>query len=270
MCNLYAELSRLAANTQHFFNAQKSYNPTPAIQTMEKPYMKKTLVVETDLFKNTPKNAARYSVIWLHGLGADGYDFAPMATALEKTLPLPVRFIFPHAPLRAVTLNNGYVMPAWYDITGLDLHAREDKAGLTETTQTVDALIQHENQQDIPTENILLGGFSQGGASAVYIGTHYPQKLRGIIVFSGYLPFYKTLQQDKHPANQETSIFWAQGLNDTVVIPSFGKIAVRALKSAEYNVAFKHYEMGHEVCDEEIQDCAQWILSQCENIKIIP
>lgn len=224
-----------------------------------------SIVVETNAFKTCSDVNQKYSLIWLHGLGADGYDFVPMAKEIERKISLPIRFIFPHAPKRPVTLNNGYVMPAWYDITGLDLESREDREGLENSAKQIDEILQHEIQFGISSERIFLGGFSQGGAQAIYMGLRYPVKLAGLIVFSGYLPFYKTLsddlQQSVYP-NVNTLIFWAQGTEDTVVLPTFGKVSVRALEKAGLSVDFHSYPMAHQVCDEEIKELTEWMIKR--------
>jgi len=202
---------------------------------------------------------AQYAMIWCHGLGADGHDFVPVGEALQRRLNLPMRFIFPHAPLRPVTLNNGYVMRAWYDITGLSIESREDREGLDQTAQQLDSLIQQQVQLGIPYDHIFLGGFSQGGASILYTGLRYPQKLAGLITLSAYLPFFKLIKDEKHTANQHTPIFWGHGTMDAVVLPQWADISCRALRMSQHQVELHHYPMDHHVCEEEIEDLIQWL-----------
>jgi phospholipase/carboxylesterase len=201
---------------------------------------------------------ATHAIIWLHGLGADGYDFSPMAAQFQQLLTAPIRFIFPHAPLRSVTLNGGYVMRAWYDITGLDLNAREDRSGLNETAATLDQLIQQQSDQGIPSERIFLAGFSQGCASVLYAGLRYPKRLAGIIGFSGYLPFYRTLAQEANSANLQTPIFLSHGLEDTVVPLLWAELSRKVLQEQNYPLSWHTYPMAHQVCNEQILDLAKW------------
>jgi len=209
-----------------------------------------------------PKSSSQpeYAVIWLHGLGADGNDFVPIAYELQNLINKPMRFIFPHAPLRPVTLNNGYIMRAWYDITGLHLDAREDKEGLTETYEKIHQLIQQQIQLGILPENIFLAGFSQGGASVLYAGLRYPEKLAGLIVLSGYLPLGKNLNTEKHSANQHTPIFWAHGAKDNIVPLQWAEASDQQLKACGFEKQnFYTYPMAHEVCDKEIKDLGLWM-----------
>ncbi len=218
--------------------------------------MLETIVIE-------PKTASKpeYTVIWLHGLGADGNDFVPIADELQNLANNPIRFIFPHAPLRPVTLNNGYIMRAWYDITGLDLNAREDKEGLTETCDQIDRLIQQQVQLGISPGNIFLAGFSQGGASVLYAGLRYPKKLAGLIILSGYLPLGKNLNTEKHSANQHTPIFWGHGVQDNIVPLQWAEISDQQLKACGFEKQnFYTYPIAHTVCDKEIKDISLWMM----------
>jgi phospholipase/carboxylesterase len=201
-------------------------------------------------------------VIWLHGLGADGHDFAPMAPTLQKLLGKPVRFIFPHAPLRPVTLNNGYVMRAWYDITGLHPGAREDQAGLEETSAKIHQLIQQQIQTGMPSENIFLGGFSQGCAAILYTGLRYPEKLGGLIALSGYLPLGENLEKEKNIINQHIPIFWGHGDQDTTVPLYLVEISCRQLQACGFdNLKFQSYPIAHKVSPQEIEDMGEWLRS---------
>ncbi|NYT22107.1 dienelactone hydrolase family protein [Alcaligenaceae bacterium] len=201
----------------------------------------------------------RYSVIWLHGLGADGNDFVPVVPELELGDLGPVRFIFPHAPVRPVTINNGMAMRAWYDIYLPDLVRREDDAGLRESQRTVEALIAHENSRGIPTGRIVLAGFSQGCAMALQTGLRHPEKLAGIIGLSGYLPLAAKAADERHGANNRTPIFLAHGTMDPVVDFERARATLEALEKMGYDVRFKTYPMPHSVCLEEIHDIAAFL-----------
>lgn len=201
----------------------------------------------------------RYSVIWLHGLGADGNDFAPIVPELQLGELGPIRFVFPHAPVQPVTINNGMAMRAWYDIYMPDLVRREDEAGLRASQQAVEALIARENERGIPTERIVLAGFSQGCAMALQTGLRHPRKLAGIIGLSGYLPLAAMAQAERHAANHDTPIFLAHGTMDPVVAFERAQATLEALQKMEYDVRFKTYPMPHSVCLEEVQDIAAFL-----------
>ena len=199
------------------------------------------------------------SVIWLHGLGADGHDFEPIVPELVQRSERAVRFVFPHAPIRPVTLNGGYAMRAWYDIIALDRRAEEDVNGIRASQELVTAWIRRENASGIPSERIVLAGFSQGGAMALYSGTRYPERLAGIIGLSCYQPLAKRLDAERLAANQATPIFLAHGMQDPVVIPALGEAACRQLQAAGYAVEWHAYSMPHSVCPQEVTDIASWL-----------
>lgn len=201
----------------------------------------------------------RYAVIWLHGLGADGNDFAPIVPELGLGELGPIRFVFPHAPMQPVTINNGMVMRAWYDIIMTDLVRREDEKGLRESQLAVEALIARENARGIATERIVLAGFSQGCAMALQTGLRHPARLAGIIGLSGYLPLASMVPAERHPANTDTPIFLAHGSMDPVVPFERAQASLEALHTMGYPVEFKHYPMPHSVCLEEIQDIAAFL-----------
>lgn len=201
----------------------------------------------------------RYAVIWLHGLGADGNDFAPIVPELQLGDAGPVRFIFPHAPMRPVTINNGMTMRAWYDIAMADLVRREDETGLRASQLAVEALIARENQRGIPTERIVLAGFSQGCAMALQTGLRHPSKLAGIIGLSGYLPLAAQVPEERHSANHDTPIFLAHGTMDPVVVFERAQASLEALQAMGYDVRFKTYPMPHSVCLEEVHDIAGFL-----------
>ena len=199
------------------------------------------------------------SVIWLHGLGADGHDFEPIVPELVRPGERALRFIFPHAPVRPVTLNGGYPMRAWYDITALDRGAAQDEAGIRASQQTITALIRRENERGIATERIVLAGFSQGGAMALYAGPRYPQQLAGIMGLSCYLLQSARLETERTPANQSTPVFMAHGSQDAVVAPQLGEEASRQLQAAGYAVEWHAYSMPHSVCPQEVADIGAWL-----------
>lgn len=200
-----------------------------------------------------------HAIIWMHGLGADGHDFVPVMHQLQLPPSMPVRFIFPHAPRRPVSINHGFVMPAWYDITSRDLRAGEDVAGIHQSYQHIDALIRREKLRGIATSHIILAGFSQGGVMALHTGLRYPEKLAGIMALSCYLPLTHTLDTEKAPANLTIPVFMAHGLDDPV-IPLREAIAARdTLLNLRYPVGWHEYTMAHSVCTQEISDISQWL-----------
>lgn len=198
-----------------------------------------------------------HAVIWLHGLGADGHDFEPIVPELR--LEKPVRFIFPHAPVRPVTLNNGLPMRAWFDIIALDRKSERDLQGTEETRHAVEALIRRENARGIPAGRIVLAGFSQGGAAALHTGLRYPEKLAGIVGLSTFLHTFDTLDAEAAPANRDTPIFMAHGTEDPVVEPAMGEETRGQLQQMGYTVEWHTYAMPHAVCPDEIADLGAWI-----------
>jgi phospholipase/carboxylesterase len=199
------------------------------------------------------------SIIWLHGLGADGHDFEPIVRQLLSPGERALRFIFPHAPLRPVTLNGGLRMRAWYDILGLGAHLQEDVSGLRLSRTSVEALIAREAERGIGAERIVLAGFSQGGALALYAGTRYPQRLAGLLGLSCYLPAAADLAREQSAASKATPIFLAHGSDDPLVLMRYGEQSRHALSRAGYSVEWHVYPMPHAVCDEEIADIATWL-----------
>ena len=202
------------------------------------------------------------SVIWLHGLGADGNDFVPMAQELGLPQALPVRFIFPHAPMQPVTINNGYVMRAWYDVSLDDLEGnsrRADENGVRASQAAIGKLIAREAERGIFFKNIVLAGFSQGGAVALQTGLRYPQRLAGVLALSTYLPLADSLPQEASPANLRTPIFMAHGTHDPVVPYAMGSNSKEFLEKMGYSVEWHDYPMQHSVSLEEIQDIGMWL-----------
>jgi phospholipase/carboxylesterase len=199
------------------------------------------------------------AVIWLHGLGADGHDFEPIVPELVQLSERALRFIFPHAPMRPVTLNAGYVMRAWYDIIAIDRRAAEDESGIRASQALITELIRRENGRGIATERIVLAGFSQGGAMALYSGTRYAERLAGIIGLSCYQLLAGRFAAERDPANQATPIFLAHGTEDPVVPPALGEATCRQLQAAGYTVEWHAYSMPHSVCPQEVADIAAWL-----------
>jgi phospholipase/carboxylesterase len=191
------------------------------------------------------------SVIWLHGLGADGHDFEPIVQKLN----IPnVRFILPHAPEMAVTRNSGYIMPAWYDLYGVTGGSKEDEAGIITSQHYIDSLIKKELDRGVPAERIVLAGFSQGGAIALHSGLRYPQRLGGILALSTYLPLKTKLASEASPANVAIPIFMAHGVSDDVISLDMCKVTLQTLRNHHFSVSFHEYRMAHSVCLEEISD----------------
>jgi phospholipase/carboxylesterase len=207
----------------------------------------------------TPQVPAVASVILLHGLGADGHDFVPIAGELSLPDSLPVRFVFPHAPLRPVTVNNGYVMRAWYDIKSFTPAGRADLTGTVESSRRVADYIDHERQLGVAPARVVLAGFSQGGAVALYAGLRYPERLAGILAMSCYLPFPETLAAEKSAADADVPILLCHGRGDPVVPIGMGLEARDELKSNGYAPEWRDYPMQHAVCMDEIADVARWL-----------
>lgn len=206
-----------------------------------------------------PQDEHKASVIWLHGLGADGNDFIPIVPELQLADALGVRFIFPHAPVRPVTLNNGMEMRAWYDIIGLDRNGPEDDAGIEASRAEVETLIQAEKDKGIAADKIIVAGFSQGGAIALHAGLRHANTLAGVMGLSTYLPLRTRLADEASPANQDTQILLAHGSMDPMVPQQLGELSRDALKAANYNVTWHSYPMAHQVCLEEIRDIGGWL-----------
>lgn len=201
-----------------------------------------------------------HAVIWLHGLGADGHDFEPVVDAFDLDALPPLRFVFPHAPNRPVTINGGYVMRAWYDIVSLDFsQRREDPQGVLESAAQVEALIARENARGIPDERIVLAGFSQGGAIALHAGLRHPRRLAGILALSTYVPLADRVAAEAHSANRDVPIFMAHGRGDTVIPYDFAEHSFELLKAAGYPVAWHAYFAEHSLVMEEVRDIGRWL-----------
>jgi phospholipase/carboxylesterase len=215
-----------------------------------------SLKLQTVERETAPEPAA--SVVWLHGLGADGYDFDPIVPALRLPGGPEVRYVFPHAPIRPVTINGGVEMRAWYDIVAIQRGAREDEPGIRESAEAVAALIRREQERGIPARKIVLAGFSQGGAVALHAGLRYPETLAGIIALSTYLPL-RAAAGEFHEANRQTPIFMAHGSLDPVVPPVLGEESAKFLSELGHAVEFSSYLMPHSVCPQEVDDIRRWM-----------
>lgn len=217
------------------------------------------MIRELDGVELEPEKPARASVIWLHGLGADGNDFVPIVPELGLPDSLAVRFIFPHAPVRPVTLNGGMRMRAWYDILGIDRQSREDEAGIRASQAQLESLIRRENERGVPSSRIVIAGFSQGGAIALQTALRYPEKLAGILALSTYLTLRESLPAEKQAANAATPIFMAHGSFDYMVPAQLGEFSRDQIMQQGYAVEWHSYPMEHQVCMEEIRDIGQWL-----------
>jgi len=200
-----------------------------------------------------------FTIIWMHGLGADGHDFEPLVPELlDDELPA-IRFVFPHAPVRPVTINNGYPMRAWYDIVGIDRRSAEDLKGIGESADAIGGLIHREHARGIGSDHIVLAGFSQGGAMALHLATGHPDKFAGVIALSCYLPLARDPARLRNGANLRTPIYMAHGSQDPVVPLALGDDSRQLLTSAGYNVDWHVYPMPHSLCETEVSDLRAWL-----------
>jgi phospholipase/carboxylesterase len=221
--------------------------------------MKYTTTETTGQVTLTPSQSPSASVVLLHGLGADGWDFVPIVAELGLPDALAVRFVFPHAPVRPVTVNNGYEMRAWYDIKAFTPEGRADAAGLAESVRRVDALLREEIAAGVAASRIVLAGFSQGGAVALSAGLRFGERLAGLLALSTYLPFPETLAASQSAANQDVPILMCHGRMDPVVPVGMGTEARDALRAQGYTVEWHEYPMQHEVCAAELGEIARWL-----------
>ncbi|HQW07721.1 MAG TPA: alpha/beta hydrolase-fold protein [Steroidobacteraceae bacterium] len=207
------------------------------------------------------------SVIWLHGLGADGHDFVPIIPELRLAPPAVMRFIFPHAPVRPITLNNGMPMRAWYDIRELSAAGRQDEAGTRASAARIDTLIDRETARGVATARIILAGFSQGGAIALHAALRYPQPLGGVMALSTYLPLHESVASEASAANRNLPILMCHGLHDPMLSLALGEKSRDFLVSLGYAIEWKPYPMQHEVCRSEIGDIAAWLTARLARSK---
>ena len=207
--------------------------------------------------ETAPKPEA--AVIWMHGLGADGHDFEPIVPELGLPARPAIRFVFPHAPLRPVTINQGHVMRAWYDIRALAGVRREDEAGVRQSARQIEALIDHERQRGIEARRLVLAGFSQGGAMALHVGLRHAERLAGVLALSCYLPLASTLAAEASPANRDVPIFWAHGVHDPMIPLAMAEQGRDHVAGLDYAIDYHQYPMPHSVSAEEIADVARWL-----------
>lgn len=198
------------------------------------------------------------SILWLHGLGADGSDFAPIVD--ELALPLALRFVFPHAPSMPVTVNGGYVMPAWYDIYSPDIAGGQDEAGIRKAQSMLTEMVEREQSRGIRPDRIVLAGFSQGGAIALQTALRHVDRLGGVLALSTYLPLEHSLDREMSEANRDLPVFMAHGRYDTVIPQRAAEISRNKLEQAGYPVEWHEYPMMHSVCAEEIGDIRRFLL----------
>ncbi len=206
-----------------------------------------------------PAAPAQASVIWLHGLGADGHDFEPIVPELGLPASTPVRFVFPHAPMRPVTINGGAVMRAWYDIKTLDLERHVDIEDLEESRRHLETWIAHERRLGIPSERIVLAGFSQGGAIVLFTGLQLEAPLGGVLALSCYHPVSELIETRSAEANRGAPVFMGHGTFDPVVPIGLAEATVAKLRACGYDVEWHTYPMPHSVCPEEITDIGRWL-----------
>jgi phospholipase/carboxylesterase len=216
-------------------------------------------LLETLEIETAPR--PRAAVIWMHGLGADGHDFEPIVPELGLGESPPVRFVFPHAPMRPVTINAGMVMRAWYDVAALGGMRREDEQGVRASQRAIEALIEREKQRGLAARGIVLTGFSQGGAMALQTGLRYPERLAGLIALSSFLPLPDTVAAEASAANRDVPIFMAHGTHDPMIPISRAREARDRLLALGYRVEWREYPMPHAVCAEEIADLSAWLRS---------
>ncbi|MFD2167209.1 alpha/beta hydrolase [Thalassotalea euphylliae] len=206
-----------------------------------------------------PNVPATTCVIWLHGLGDSGEGFAPIVPAFNLPANHGIRFVFPHAPMQPVTINQGYVMRSWYDIKSMDLHNRADMEGVLESEVLIKELIQEQINAGIPANRIVLAGFSQGGVLSLFTGLRYPETLAGILALSCYLPTSDRLPEGCHDANRDTKILQHHGEQDEVVPYIAGQTAYQLLAGANYKTQWQSYKMGHNLVPQQISDIANWL-----------
>ena len=202
------------------------------------------------------------TVIWMHGLGADCWDFVPIVKELGLPESLPLRFIFPQAPMRPITINNGHVMPGWYDISMQDIARKPDEAGVRESQTAIDQLIERELTRGIASDKIILAGFSQGGAVALHTALRQNPPLGGALALSTYLLLAENLPSEMQPSSTATPIFMAHGRNDPVIPCSAGMTAKNTLQELGYAVTWREYDMAHSVCESELRDIEIWLTRQ--------
>ena len=206
-----------------------------------------------------PAGVACSAVIWLHGLGADGHDFAPLVPELAQPKDAGIRFVFPHAPVRPITINNGMSMRGWYDIPSLSNMKKQDEAGIRDSERIVHAYLDTEITAGIPAEKIVLAGFSQGGAIALHTGTRYPKRLAGLMALSTYLPLSEKFASEVRHERTDTPILMCHGSHDPMLPMALGANSREILERQGFKVSWHEYSMAHQVCEEEIEEIGRWL-----------
>ena len=214
-----------------------------------------------DTVEVEPRGTADAAIVWLHGLGADAHDFEPLVPELDLSPDASVRFVFPNAPVRQVTINAGHRMRAWFDVAGFDRRSPQDEQGIRESHAAIAALVARERARGIGPARILVAGFSQGGAMALFSGLRSPERLGGVVALSSYLPLAGTLQAEAHPANAGLSVFMAHGTFDPIVPMTLGEASRDALRGQGFAVEWHGYPMPHSVSAEEVADLRRFLLS---------
>jgi phospholipase/carboxylesterase len=235
---------------------ERSEEQTVEAMNENRPFDGKVL----DCLEINPGGEPRASVLWLHGLGADGHDFEPIVHELRLPESLPLRFVFPHAPERSVTINAGMVMRAWYDVYPPSFSKEIDMEGIIESSVLLRTLIARELHLGFPPERILLAGFSQGGAIALHTGLTYEKRLAGIMGLSTYLPSLEEVMKARTAANKDIPILMAHGRMDPMISMTKALQTRQALKRLGYSIRWQEYPMQHEVCREEINDIRTWLI----------
>ena len=215
--------------------------------------------MSTTIVKTFGNSTPTHAIIWLHGLGATADDFVPVIPYLGLASELNIRFIFPQAPDRPITVNGGYIMPGWYDIKGMDITDKEDLPGITQSRDTLEALIAEQVTQGVSSTHIVLAGFSQGGAVAYYTGIRSSHKLAGTLALSTYLPFLRNAEKEHSGVNLDSPILAMHGRFDSVVPLYAGKLSADGLSALGYSVEWKEYPMEHTVLPEQLEDIGAWI-----------
>lgn len=228
----------------------------------------RTLLRETahEVVLEPVSGEADAAVIWLHGLGANGHDFVPVVPELGLAADARIRFVFPHAPVRAVTINGGYAMPAWYDIRDLTPEGRDDEAGFADARARIEGYLSAQHARGIASDRIVLAGFSQGGAVALHVGLRHGHRLAGILALSCYLPLRMRLAAELAPANRDTPILMCHGTQDQVVDLRFGEMSRDALRAQQINVDWRTYPMPHSVSPQQIRDISAWLATRVGKI----
>lgn len=206
----------------------------------------------------------RHAVIWLHGLGADGHDFEPLIPELRLPPEKPVRFVFPHAPVRPISINAGYSMRGWYDVHSLEMTDRQDEDGIRQSARITEQLVEEQERAGIPRHNIILAGFSQGGAVALFTGLRLQQPVAGILALSTYLPLEAAVNEAITPAGRNTPVFMAHGEADEIIRMHFAEHSRDALRGLGVDVDWHRFPMGHGLCPQEIHDLRRWLLARLD------